>query len=348
MTSLQNERNLERGPRARSAALVGWTAMAMAIALLVSFAPVARADVDLSAEAFHGIIVDGFADDWSAVTGTTLTMIRPLATSERLTDALTLKVAYDDANIYVLVMIEDDFNYNASDHDKSAALAVLWQIDAAATPDMGGGLGNVDIWHWELDSGPFEAAGGPTQGTGNDPEGNFDDEWSSSTTNRFDDDLANELYGVWSHTDMSAENATGFWIFEMRRTLTTGDDQDQDYQFAVNETVGMAVAYWDPDETAAGWLPEGHYASCRDPDTLDFSWIQVTLEPEVIATGPEGPEGPEGPTGPQGPAGPAGPAGEDGAEGTVGLVSMIPAYVGLAAGVVAIGFSLIALMRVRR
>ncbi len=335
----------------------------MAIALMVSFVPSARADIDLSAEKFHGIIVDGLADDWSGVTGTTISLVKPTSPTEQIVDGLTVKVVYDDANLYVLVLIDDDFNYNATDHHKSGALAVLWQIDSAATVEMGGGLGNVDIWHWELDSGPFEPAGGPTWGTGNDPEGNFDDEWSNSTTNRHDDTEANELYGAWSHTDMSAENATGTWIFEMRRTLTTGDSMNEDRQFAVGETVGMALAYWDADELGdgVGWTAAGHYASCKEPVApYDFSWIQVTLEPFVLPEGPEGPEGPAGPAGPagpegpEGPAGPAGstgpegPAGEAGPAGTVSLVSMVPAYVGLGAGVVAIGFSLLALMRIRK
>lgn len=293
---------------------------------------------------FHGIIVDGFADDWSGVAGTTFTMIRPLATSERLENATTVKMVYDDANIYMLVTVDDDFNYNATDHHKSGAIAVLWQIDPAATPDMGGGLGNVDIWHWELDSAPFEPAGGPTWGTGNDPEGNFDDEWASNVFNRLDDTEGNELYGAWSHTNMSAENATGTWIFEMRRTLTTSDTMNEDYQFAAGATVGMAIAYWDADEIGpgAGWTASGHYASCRDPATLDFNWIQVTLEPFVL------PEGPQGPTGPAGPAGPAGADGATGATGTFSPTDLGLTYAGLGIGVVALIVAFVAVFLGRR
>lgn len=321
--------------------VASWIALAMAIAMAH---PVA-ADVNVTAVEFHGIVVDGFADDWAGVTGTTVTLIRPFATSERLVNGLTVKVAYDDANIYVLILIQDDFDYNATNHDLSASLAVLWQIDPTATADMGGGTGNVDIWHWELDSGPGVPAGGPNYLNGNDPAGNFDDEWSSSVTNRFDDTLANELYGVWSHTNMSAPGALGTWIFEMRRSLTTSDTLKQDRQFAVGGTVGMAVAYWDPDETALGWTPSGHYASCRDPATLDFSWILVTLEPTPL---PQGPAGPEGPQGPAGPTGTTGPAGETGPAGPTDPLMLVASYGGLGLAIVALAVAVAAMVSARK
>lgn len=343
--------------------LTGLLALGTVIAMMLAFASPVTADVGLSGVKFHGIVVDGLADDWAAITGITLTLIRPFAPTERLVDGMTVKVAYDDANIYMLVMITDDFDYNATDHRKSGALAVLWQIDAAARPDMGGGLGNVDIWHWELDSGPFEPAGGPTWGTGDDPEGNFDDEWSSSVTNRFDDTVGNELYGVWSHSNMSDQGAPGFWIFEMRRTLTTSDTLGEDYQFAVGQSVGMAVAYWDVDETVDGWTDAGHYSSCKDPDTLDFSWIDVTLEPVVLPEGPPGPAGPTGATGPagpagadgddglsgpQGPAGPEGPQGEQGPAGPTSTAALAPGYAGLGLGIVALVIAIVAVLQLRR
>ncbi|MFQ6013311.1 MAG: ethylbenzene dehydrogenase-related protein [Thermoplasmata archaeon] len=333
------------------------TSVATALALVVVLAQPVSADVAVSAPKHTGIVIDGLADDWSAIAPTTITLIRPLATSERLVDSLQLKVAYDDANIYVLAMIDDDFDYDPADHFLSGALAILWQIDPAATPDMGGGLGNVDIWHWELDTGPGVPAGGPNYTGGNDPIGNFDDEWASSVTDRFDDTQGNELYGVWSHTNMSAQGAPGTWIFEMRRPLTTSDTLNQDVQFAPDATFGLSVAYWDADETGTGWTPSGHYASCRDPATLDFSWIMVTLEPLVLPPGPTGPEGPEGPeglqgpvgaTGPQGPEGPAGPAGEAGPAGTVGTAGLALVYTGLGIGIVALALAVVAMMVVRR
>ena len=340
--------------------------LGIALALALALAGPAAADVAISADRFTGIIVDGLADDWSTVPGTTLTLIRPLATSERIVNGATLKVAYDDANIYLLVLIQDDFDTNATDHMKRGAVAVLWQIDAAATPDMGGGLGNVDIWHWELDSGPGVPVGGPNYTGGNDPIGNFDDEWSSSVVSRFDDTQRNELFGVWSHTNLSGPGSPGTWIFEIRRTLTTGDTLRQDAQFTIGGTANMSLAYWDPDETAAGWTESGHYTACKDPATLNFSWIRVTLVPFVLPPGPPGPGGPTGPTGPAGPAGPSGPAGSQGpagpggaqgpqgpagATGSAGVVSLAeltPSYVGLGLGVVALAVSIAALWRSRR
>src|SRR3970040_1495638 len=117
---------------------------------LVAVPPTA-ADVSVNADKYAGIVIDGQTGDWAGIPGTTMTIIRPLATTERLTNAVT---------------VNDDFDYNATDHDFSAALAVLWQIDPAATPDMGGGLGNVDIWHWELDTGPGVPAGGADYASG--------------------------------------------------------------------------------------------------------------------------------------------------------------------------------------
>ena len=319
------------------------TAIAFLLGMVLMSAafPSASAEVTVSAGKFNGIVIDGFADDWSAIPGTTLTLVRPLATTERLVNGLTLKVAYDDANIYVLTLIQDDFDYNATDHDFSAALAVLWQIDAAATPDMGGGLGNVDIWHWELDCGPGYLSGFNLL-SGNDPDCNLDDEWSNSTTNRRDDTRANEVYGSWSHTNMAAPGSPGTWIFEMRRSLTTSDTLRHDRQFVVNQSVGMSIAYWDADETVLGWTPAGHYASCRDPTTLDFSWIQVTLTPVAVPTGPVGPEGPEGPAGEAGPTGAQGPAGPTDA------VLAGAAYGGLGLGVLGLLIGAAAMAGARR
>lgn len=267
----------------RTAAAVSWIALALAIAP----SGLAAADVGVDVGKFTGIVIDGLVGDWENVTGTTVTMIRPLATTERLVNGLTLKLAYDDANIYVLVLIQDDFDYNATDHEKSGSVAVLWQIDPAATPDMGGGNGNVDIWHWELDCSAGVLSGYSLT-SGNDPACNLDDEWASSITDRFDDTQANELYGVWSHTDTSAPGAPGTWIFEMRRSLRTMDTLNQDRQFAAGGTYGLSIAYWDPDQSATGWEPSGHYATCKDPVTLDFSWIDVTLVPLQLPVGPTG------------------------------------------------------------
>lgn len=318
----------------RTSVAILWIALALAVAP----SEPAAADVSVSAGEFAGIVIDGLVGDWESITGTTLTMIRPLATAERIVNGLTLKLAYDDANIYVLAVVQDDFDYNATDHMQSGSVAVLWQIDQAATPDMGGGNGNVDLWHWELDC-DAGVLSGYSLTSGNDPACNLDDEWASSITNRFDDTKANEVYGVWSHTNTSAPGASGAWIFEMRRSLKTMDTLNQDRQFTVGGTVGMSVAYWDPDETATGWTPSGHYATCKDPATLDFSWIDVTLVPLQLPPGPTGPQGPAGPTGPQGEVGPAAPADV--------LVSS-SAYAGLGLGVLAVLLAVAALAMSRR
>jgi hypothetical protein len=254
------------------------------------------ADVQLTAVKHTGITIDGLIGDWDGVPGTTITMIQPMSTDNRMVDGLELRVAYDDANIYVLAIISDDFDYNVTHHHNSAALAVLFAVDEAATPEMGGGAGYVDIWHWELDTGPGVVAGFNLL-SGNDPVGNLDDEYALSIFDRHDDATANELYGSWSHTDMSAVGADGEWIFEMKRSLTTSDTLKQDAQFVIGETAKLSIAYWDADETGEpgvlhGWTAVGHYATCRDPDTLDFSWIDVELEPVELLQGPEGPQGP--------------------------------------------------------
>ncbi len=220
--------------------------------------------MSVSARKYDGIVVDGLVGDWAGITGTTLTLIRPFATTERLVDGLTLKVAYDDANIYVLAMVSDDFDYNATDHERSGSIAILWQIDPAATPDMGGGNGNVDIWHWELECGPGVPSGYNLSG-GDDFACGFDDEWASSIANRFDDATANELYGVWSHTNMSAPGAPRSWIFEMRRSLKTMDTRNQDRQFNVSETAGLASPTGTRTRPLRVGLPRGTTHPARIP-----------------------------------------------------------------------------------
>ena len=277
------------------------------------------ADVQITAVEHTGITIDGLIGDWEGVPGTKITMIQPMSPDNRMVDGLELKVAYDDSNIYVLAIISDDFDYNVTEHHNSAALAVLFAVDEAATPEMGGGAGYVDIWHWELDTGPGVVAGFNLL-SGNDPVGNLDDEYALSIFDRHDDATANELYGSWAHTNMSAVGAEGEWIFEMKRPLTTSDTLKQDAQFVIGETAKLSIAYWDADELGEpgvlhGWTAAGHYATCRDPATLDFSWIDVELEPVELI---QGSEGPQGPTGSQGEAGPQGVPGEQGPQGSIG------------------------------
>jgi len=243
-------------------------------------------DVEVTTEKYTGITIDGMIGDWAGVPGTTITLIRPLATTERIVNGLEIRTAYDDSNIYILVLITDDYDYNATDDHKSGAIAVLFAIDEAATPDMGGGKGYVDIWHWELDVGPGVVTGF-NLASGNDPVGNLDDEYALDVMDRHDDATANEIYGAWSHTNMSAVGAKGTWIFEFKRSLTTSDTLKQDKQFEIGKTYKVAVAYWDADELGEpgvnnGWTDAGHYATCKDPATLDFSWINMELKTPTI------------------------------------------------------------------
>lgn len=34
----------------------------------------------------------------------------------------------------------------------------------------------------------------------------------------------------------------------------------------------MNIAYWDPDQTEAGWTPSGHYIT-----VTDYEWIQINF-----------------------------------------------------------------------
>ncbi len=247
------------------------------------------------------ITVDGADTDWAAVKGAAISLkqidvskLDPAQVTDMEIDFgklppanATLKVATDDKNIYVLVEVEDGFDYNADpkQHNFSPALGVMFRIDAAAPPTMGvkledlkTSLGVVDIWHWELDCGPGQMSGGAGVAGGDDPKCNLDDEYAPSPEDREDDgkgDVANatgenSLAGVWKHTaaDQGA-GAKGTWIFEMSRPLNTGDSQDA--QFASGAAAYMALAYFDPSESAKGWTDVGHLQSA------DAGWIEVTL-----------------------------------------------------------------------
>src|SRR3972149_11789396 len=135
---------------------------AAALILTLGGGSVARAALSLQA-ASATITVDGNSADWASINGLALTLqqfeIPPGSDWEYDPVApknATLKVASDASNIYVLVEVDDTFNYVAGDHDLSAALAVMFRIDQPAGPHMGTGatdfetrLGKGDIWHWE-------------------------------------------------------------------------------------------------------------------------------------------------------------------------------------------------------
>jgi len=244
------------------------------------------------------ITVDGDDSDWDSIEGSTIPLkqinvdeLDPVQVQDMEIDFgplppvdATLKVATDEENIYVLFEVPDAFDYNPDplQHNFSASIAVMFRIDEAAPAHMGveekdleASLGVVDIWHWELDCGPGEMTGGGD--TGDDPECNFDDEYAPNPGDREDDGGGdtpnnptgeNSLSGVWKHT-ATAAGGDGTWIFEMSRPLQTGDTQDA--QFASGEKALLALAYFDPSETADGWTDAGHLQSA------DLGWIEVAL-----------------------------------------------------------------------
>jgi hypothetical protein len=243
------------------------------------------------------IVVDGSNADWSSIQGATVSLeqirldnLDPADAAELDFGPLapvntTLKVATDQNNIYVLFEVPGTFVYDAADHNKSASVTVMFKIDAPAEPHMGAeepnidqGLGMVDMWHWELDCGPGLESGGGDIAGGDDPACNLDDEYSTKPSDREDDgggdienaDADNALTGVWSHTAQgSGAGAAGTWVFEMSRPLQTGDPQDA--QFVSGSVAQVALAYFDPTESADGWTDVGHLQSAY------HGWIAVTL-----------------------------------------------------------------------
>ncbi len=245
------------------------------------------------------ITVDGDTSDWDSITGVTVPLkqfeLPPGVTFDELDwdEAnpldpvdVVLKVATDADNLYMLIEVPDDYDFNLEDHKLSAALAVQFLIEVDAGAHMGSGdddfeasLGMVDMWHWELDCAAGALSGGGGIAGGDDPACNFDDEFATDPEEREDDgggdiivnpDGENSLAGVWEHTARAGgEGAEGTWIFEMSRPLQTGDPQDA--QFASGATVLVALAYWDADESVEGWTDTGHLQSA------DIGWIEVTL-----------------------------------------------------------------------
>ena len=258
------------------------------IEIALPASPVAAVAEPISFEAASAnITVDGETSDWSGIrpTSVRLQQIEPipgLDMGELGAIDVDLRVAVDRERIYVLLEIPDDFDYIADDHGLSAALAVMLRIDDPAAPHMGTteeeqerSLGKVDIWHWELDCGPGEMSGGVTGiAGGNDPACNFDDEWSTTPEDREDDgtpQAENSLAGVWDHTARArGQGADGIWSFRDISKIQTGDPDDA--QLTPGETVYVALAYWDADETLDGWTDAGHLQSSTG------GWIEVTLE----------------------------------------------------------------------
>ena len=243
------------------------------------------------------IAVDGDTSDWSAIEGATVKLeqirlanLPPAQAAEIKFGPLdpvdvTFKVANDGKNVYVLLEVPGDFDYDPANHNLSASVAVMFRVDEPAAPHMGAeepeldkSLGIVDIWHWELDCGPGAASGGKGIAGGDDPACNLDDEYSTKPESREDDgggDVANAaaengLTGVWEHTGRaSGAGAAGTWIFEFSRPLQSGDPQDG--QFASGSTAYVALAFFDPNEGPEGWSDAGHLQSAYS------GWIEVTL-----------------------------------------------------------------------
>ncbi len=245
------------------------------------------------------ITVDGDSSDWSGIEGVTVPMeqirlddLDPVQVEDMEIEFepldpidVVLKVATDADNIYLLMEVPDDYDFDPEDHNLSASIAIQFLIEDEAAIHMGAeeedleaSLGIVDTWHWELDCGPGEVSGGQGIAGGDDPDCNLDDEYAPNPEDREDDgegdianpDAENSLVGVWEHTASAAgAGADGTWIFEMSRPLQTGDPQDT--QFVSGGTVLLAIAYFDADETLEGWTDAGHLTSSY------VGWIEVTL-----------------------------------------------------------------------
>ena len=231
------------------------------------------------------ITVDGDPSDWSAINGLDLTLNPINGESEIAPKSATVKVAFDTQYVYVLLQVQDDYNWDPAEH-MSASGAVMWAIDQAAGTGMGSdaeakdpndqynSLGVVDIWHLEPTCDPGTPLGGAVSGastSGADDACGFTDEFATDPKNREEDGGAgaeNSLLGVMTHSNPVVDG-DGVWTFELRRPLQTGDGQDA--QFAVGGTALLGVAYWDPDNSPEGWDDPEHVNSAID------GWIQVNF-----------------------------------------------------------------------
>jgi hypothetical protein len=238
----------------------------------------------LAAPLVEPLSIDGDPSDWEGIPELTMTL-RPTVGESAPEHEAAVRVAHDGEFIYVLFTVDDDFNWSEIDPRFAGAPAVMWPIDSAAGPHMGGedpsglpALGMVDIWYWRLECPIGVEQGGfldeDTSGkAGNDDVCNLDDEYATEPEEVEDDDDAsseNSLLGAFGHSN-PVEDGAGTWYFEFRRPLQTGDLLDA--QFEPGVTARLALAYWDPDAGDAGWGRRDHVQSSDD------GWIDVTLEP---------------------------------------------------------------------
>jgi len=235
------------------------------------------------------ISVDGDPSDWADIPGVDVTL-KPITDEPSVPHDATVKVAHNDEYAYVLFQVQDDRNFNPDNPHLSGAAAIEWAIESGAGEAMGAldadretSLGLVDIWHWELQCDAGVQAGGAVSGPGNGDGGNdaacnFDDEHATATDKRDDDKTGtaeNSLLGVWGHS-ATAEDADGTWSFEIRRPLTTGDEEDA--TFVPGGSSLMNVAYWDPDRPDGGtdgWDGDYHVVTAMD------GWMQVNWGSET-------------------------------------------------------------------
>ena len=215
------------------------------------------------------IVIDGETSDWARVPAQEIELAA-IADRQGEVGSYTsrVRITADTDTLYVLVEIDDDYDFNLEDNKLSPALAVMFPIDAAAGTAMGAteddqevSLGSTDVWHWELDCVAGSLSGLVSNEGGNDPDCNLDDEWATAPEERGDDDTETSLIGVWTHTNPVA-GGEGTWVFEMARPLQTGDPQDA--QISPGMELPFAIAYWDPDETPEGWEDDGHSVSVSD------------------------------------------------------------------------------------
>jgi hypothetical protein len=209
--------------------------------------------------------------------------LKPIIGEGAAEQEATVRVAHDGEFIYVLFTVDDDFNWSDLDPRFAGAPSVMWPIEPAAGPHMGGddpsglpNLGLVDLWYWRLECPIGVEQGGSVEtddggDPGNDASCNLDDEYATEPDAVEDDDDAaseNSLLGVFGHSN-PVDDGEGTWYFEFRRPLQTGDPFDA--QFEPGSTARMALAYWDPDAGGGGWGGDDHVQSS------DEGWIDVRL-----------------------------------------------------------------------